>query len=319
MIRVLGAGAYGTALAVSLAQNGPVTLWLRDEMQAQSVQDKRENSKRLPGVTLPDALTVTSTMPAANDDDLTLLAVPTQKLRGFLEQHIDALGNGPLIACCKGMELGTGLSPTEVISDLRSDGLEAILTGPSFAADVARGLPTALTLACANEDAGEHMQARLTTPNIRVYRSTDVIGAEFGGALKNVLAIGCGAVIGAGLGESARSALMTRGFAEIVRVATARGARRDTLSGLSGFGDLVLTCTSEQSRNYMYGQSIGRGDIFDKTVTVEGAATARAMTQLAREQDLDLPVTAAVCGLVEGKLKVRDAMDMLLSRPLKEE
>ncbi len=319
MIRVLGAGAYGTALAVSLAQNGPVTLWLRDEMQAQSVQDTRENSKRLPGVPLPDALTVTSTMPAANDDNLTLLAVPTQKLRGFLEQHIAALSNGPLIACCKGMELGTGLSPTEVISDLRSDGLEAILTGPSFAADVARGLPTALTLACANEDAGEHMQARLTTPNIRVYRTTDVIGAEFGGALKNVLAIGCGAVIGAGLGESARSALMTRGFAEIVRVATARGARRDTLSGLSGFGDLVLTCTSEQSRNYMYGQSIGRGDTFDKTVTVEGAATARAMSQLAQEQDLDLPVTTAVCGLVEGKLKVRDAMDMLLSRPLKEE
>ncbi|MEL7256606.1 MAG: NAD(P)H-dependent glycerol-3-phosphate dehydrogenase [Pseudomonadota bacterium] len=319
MIYVLGAGAYGTALAVSLAQNGPVTLWLRDEAQAYEFQKSRENRKRLPGVRLSDNLTVTSAMPAPKDSELTLLAVPTQKLRGFLESHALELGGGPLIACCKGMELGTGLSPTQVISGLRPKGIYAILTGPSFAADVARGLPTALTLACADTGAGIGMQAQLTTPNIRVYRTTDVIGAEFGGALKNVMAIGCGAVIGAGLGESARSALMTRGFAEIVRVATSHGAQRDTLSGLSGFGDLVLTCTSVQSRNYMYGQSLGRGDAFDEAVTVEGAATARAMTQLAQQQGLDLPVTAAVCGLVEGKLNVRDAMDMLLSRPLKEE
>ncbi|WP_317056406.1 NAD(P)H-dependent glycerol-3-phosphate dehydrogenase [Roseovarius rhodophyticola] len=319
MIHVMGAGAYGTALAVSLAQNGPVTLWLRDKVQAKEIQETRENRKRLPGVRLPDNLTVTSAMPAPKDGELTLLAVPTQKLRGFLESHVAQLGRGPLIACCKGMELGTGLSPTKVISALRPQGISAILTGPSFAADVARGLPTALTFACADAESGTGIQAQLTTPNIRVYRTTDVIGAEFGGALKNVMAIGCGAVIGAGLGESARSALMTRGFAEIVRVATTHGAQRDTLSGLSGFGDLVLTCTSEQSRNYMYGQSIGRGDVFDETVTVEGAATARAMTQLAQDQGLDLPVTTAVCGLVQGKLKVRDAMDMLLSRPLKEE
>lgn len=319
MIRVLGAGAYGTALAVSLAQNGPVLLWARDEVQARDMQENRENRKRLAGVKLPRDLSVTTSLQAPLEDHLTLLAIPTQQLREFLETHRSALSQGVLVACCKGMELGTGLSPTQVISEVRPEGLNAILTGPSFATDVARGLPTALTLACADADAGKDLQARLTTPNIRVYRTTDVIGAEIGGALKNVIAIACGAIIGAGLGESARSALMTRGFAEMVRVATARRAQRDTLSGLSGFGDLVLTCTSEQSRNYRYGLCLGRGEDFDASITVEGAATARAMVQLAEEQELDLPVTSAVCGLVEGKLKVRDAMDMLLSRPLKEE
>jgi len=224
-----------------------------------------------------------------------------------------------LVACCKGMERGTGQRPTQVIADMVPDATSAMLTGPSFAHDIARGLPTALTLACANESIGEKLQARLTTPNIRLYRTTDVTGAELGGALKNVIAIACGVAIGAGLGESARAALMTRGFAELVKVAEMHGARAETLAGLSGFGDLVLTCTSEQSRNYRFGQSLGKGEVFDPDVTVEGAATAEALEELAREKGLDLPITRAVTALVRGELNVRDAMDMLLQRPLKEE
>lgn len=319
MTVVLGAGAYGTALAVSLAQNGPVALWCRDPDHAAEMQRKRENAKRLPGVELPKNLTVTSDLEISATAGPVLLAVPMQQLRTFLQRHYNDLQNAVLVACCKGIELGTGLTATQIISQIRPEGVSAILTGPSFAVDVARGLPTALTLACVDEAVGIDLQSRLSTPNIRVYRTTDARGAEYGGALKNVIAIACGAAMGAGLGESARAALMTRGFAEIGRVATSVGASDKTLVGLSGFGDLVLTCTSDKSRNYSYGQSIGRGETFDPSITVEGAATARAMHGLAKSQGLDLPVTSVVCALVEGKLNVHEAMDMLLSRPLKEE
>ena len=319
MTVVLGAGAYGTALAVSLAQNGPVTLWCRDPDHAAEMQTKRENAKRLPGVELAKNLTVTSDLEISAAAGPVLLAVPMQQLRTFLQRHHEDLQDAVLVACCKGIELGTGLTATQIISQIRPEGVSAILTGPSFAVDVARGLPTALTLACVDDAVGIDLQSRLSTPNIRVYRTTDARGAEYGGALKNVIAIACGAAMGAGLGESARAALMTRGFAEVGRVATSVGASDKTLVGLSGFGDLVLTCTSDKSRNYRYGQSIGRGETFDPSITVEGAATARAMHDLAKSQGLDLPVTSVVCALVEGELNVHEAMDMLLSRPLKEE
>ncbi len=319
MTVVLGAGAYGTALAVSLAQNGPVTLWCRDPDYAFEMQRNRENTKRLPDVELPKNLTVTSELEAPAAAEPVLLAVPMQQLRTFLQAHREDLQDAILVACCKGIELGSGLTATQIILQVRPKGVSAILTGPSFAVDVARGLPTALTLACVDDPVGIDLQSRLSTPNMRVYRTTDARGAEYGGALKNVIAIACGAAMGAGLGESARAALMTRGFAEIVRVATSDGASDKTLVGLSGFGDLVLTCTSDKSRNYRYGQSIGRGETFDPSITVEGAATARAMHHLAQSQGFDLPVTSVVCALVEGKLNVHEAMDMLLSRPLKEE
>lgn len=319
MISVIGAGAFGTGLAVSMAQNGPVTLWTRDPDHAREMQSSRVNARRLPGVRLPDHIRVSADIDSISGPDPILLVLPTQTLRGFLETHGNALFDAPLVACCKGVELETGLRPTQIIAAHCPKAMTAMLTGPSFAMDIAQGLPTALTLACADDTAGLRLQQLMTTPNIRLYRTMDVIGAELGGALKNVIAIACGAAMGAGLGESARAALMTRGFAEMVRVADAQGGKPETLSGLSGFGDLTLTCTSDQSRNYRLGFSLGRGEAFDPSVTVEGAATARALMVLAQETGLDLPITRVVTGLVCGKLKVADAMDMLLSRPLKEE
>ena len=319
MIRVLGSGAFGTALAISLAGYGEVQLWSRDAKHAKDMQVNRENRKRLPGAALPDALSVTAEFPTLAPAEICLLAVPTQKLRGLLKVHGSNLAGGWLVACCKGVEQGTGLGPTQIIAELVPDAVPAVLTGPSFAQDIARGLPTALTLACASPEAARVLQNALTTRNLRIYRTGDTTGAELGGALKNVVAIACGAAIGAGLGESARAALMTRGFAEMSRMAAALGADPDTLSGLSGFGDLTLTCTSDQSRNYRFGLSLGRNEPFDPSVTVEGAATAKAVQDRAGQLGLEMPITEAVVGLVAGKLRVAQAMDMLLSRPLKEE
>ncbi|MBC7179986.1 MAG: NAD(P)-dependent glycerol-3-phosphate dehydrogenase, partial [Roseovarius sp.] len=313
MILICGAGAFGTALAVTLAQNGPVTLWARDAAHAAEMQAARENTRRLPGIVLPDAVTILSG-PLPKGDTPCLLAMPMQTLRGFLSEHANALAHRPLVACCKGMDLTTGLGPTGLIAQSCPTAMPAILTGPSFARDIALGLPTALTLACADEATGQMLQRVLTSPTLRLYRSTDTIGAELGGALKNVIAIACGAAIGAGLGESARAALMTRGFAEMNRLAATLGAQPQTLAGLSGFGDLALTCTSDQSRNYRYGLSIGQGATFDPTITVEGAATARAVLARAQALGLDMPITHAVTALVTGELRVAQAMDMLLSR-----
>ena len=319
MIRVIGAGAFGTALAVSLARKGPVILYARDPGHAGDMARTRENHRRLPGVALSGNITVSAELAPLPESVPTLLAMPAQTLRGFLRQAGPHLGPGPLVACCKGMELGTGRLPTGIIAEFMPDVTTAILTGPSFAADIARGLPTALTLASADATAGQRLQQALTTPNLRIYRTTDVPGAELGGALKNVVAIAAGAAMGAGLGDSARAALMTRGFAEMKRIAVALGARAETLSGLSGFGDLVLTCTSDQSRNYRFGLSLGRGEAFDPAVTVEGVATAQAIREQAENHRLEMPITAAVTALVTGELKVAEAMDMLLSRPLRDE
>lgn len=318
-VGVLGAGAFGTALAVSLAQSGPVTMWARAADHAHRIQRDRENISRLPDVTLPDALTATADIGVLSEHDTVLLAVPMQQLRGVLSEHAQYLAARTLVACCKGVELKSGFGPAEVITQVLPRSRVALLTGPSFAHDIARGLPTALTLACMDAALGRQLQKHLTTANLRLYRTTDVIGAELGGALKNVVAIACGAVIGAGLGDSARAALMTRGYAEMKRLALALGAQSETLAGLSGFGDLVLTCTSAQSRNYRLGMSLGRGERFDPTVTVEGAATARAVDAKADEMGLDLPITRAVVGILDGKLTLTDAMADLLARPLKEE
>ncbi len=315
-VAVLGAGAFGTALAISLAGNGPVTLWARAPAD---MQTQRENTARLPGCPFPDALTVTGDLAQAAQADTLLLAVPMQQLRGFITENAALLDGKPLVACCKGVERITGLGPVAVIASCLPRAQPAILTGPSFAADIARGLPTALTLACADEKTGTALQEQLTTQNLRLYRTTDTVGAELGGALKNVIAIACGTAMGAGLGESARAALMTRGYAEMQRLAAHLGADPSTLSGLSGFGDLTLTCTSDQSRNYRLGLSLGRGEAFDPKITVEGAATAQAVHALAKKHTLDMPITAAVAGLLDRRLDVTTAMKSLLARPLKEE
>lgn len=318
-IAVMGAGAFGTALAIALCQNGPVTLWARDEAHVSDMLKARENARRLPGCPLPDALTVTHDVRALDPAQIVLVSVPLQKLRAFLDTYRDQLADKTLVACCKGVELDTGMGPVSVIRSVLHDTGSALLTGPSFAADIAKGLPTALTIACADDKTGSDLQNSLSTRVLRLYRTTDVIGAELGGALKNVIAIACGAAIGAGLGDSARAAVMTRGFAEMNRLAIDLGGRPATLAGLSGFGDLTLTCTSAQSRNYRLGLSIGAGEPFDPSVTVEGAATALAVAKLATRRGIDMPITQAVAGLLENRLDVQAAMSALLSRPLKEE
>ncbi|WP_171230181.1 NAD(P)H-dependent glycerol-3-phosphate dehydrogenase [Ruegeria sp. HKCCA4008] len=318
-VSVLGSGAFGTALAISLAGNGPVTLWSRNADQAQQMRETRENATRLPNITLPGDITVTADIAEALRADTLLLAVPMQKLRSALQDHAPTLNGKTLVACCKGIELTSGLGPVAVIKEGVPDARIALLTGPSFADDIAHGLPTALTLACEDTELGKALQAELTTANLRLYRTTDTIGAELGGALKNVMAIGCGAAIGAGLGDSARAALMTRGFAEMQRFAAMRGARANTLMGLSGLGDLMLTCSSELSRNYRFGLSLGLNQPFDSQTTVEGVATARAMSDIAAKEGLDMPISATVADLSHGAYSVTEAIQNLLNRPLKEE
>ena len=316
MIGIIGAGAFGTALAVALGREGRgVTLWARDAAQVAEMQETRSNGNRLPGITLPQNVTVTADRAALSGADALLLSVPMQALSGFLEQAGSELRSPWLVACCKGVDLRTLKGPAELLRRTRPDLGAAILTGPSFAADIARGLPTALTLA-GGDEALQHL---LSTPTLRLYRSDDITGAELGGALKNVVAIAAGIVIGAGLGDSARAALMTRGYAEMVRLALALGARAETLAGLSGFGDLVLTCTSAQSRNFRFGQALGAGADFDPKITVEGAATAKAVTNMAKTMNIDMPVTAMVAALIEQRITLPQAIQALLSRPLKQE
>ena len=319
MIGILGAGAFGTALAVALAREGtPVTLWGRDpEVMAQLATTRL--SPHLPGVDLPCGIAVTPDLAQAAQHRTLLLAVPMQSLSDLLGALDAPLDGARLVACCKGIDLATGTGPSKVITRAKPQALPAVLTGPSFAADIARGLPTALTLACADAQAGHDLQHQLSTRSLRLYRTTDVTGAELGGALKNVIAIACGACIGAGLGDSARAALMTRGFAEMTRLAAHFGARPETLAGLSGLGDLALTCTSDLSRNYRFGQALGQGQAFDPRVTVEGAATARAVTRLAAREGLSMPISAVVAALAAGEATVSEALNELLSRPLKEE
>lgn len=310
-VAVLGAGAFGAALAVALGREGPVTLWGR------AAQGR--DMPRLPGVALPENVSVTADFADVAGAGVLLVSVPMQALAGFLADHRAALAGRTLVACCKGIDLTTGLGPAEVIARALPDARAAVLTGPSFAADIARGLPTALTLACADDALGQALQHRLSTPVLRIYRTTDVAGAELGGALKNVVAIGAGVVIGAGLGDSARAALMTRGYAEMVRLALALGARAETLAGLSGLGDLVLTCTSDQSRNFRFGRALGAGQAPDTGQTVEGVATAHAVAALADRVGVDMPLARMVSALIRGQVTLAEAIQSLMSRPLKQE
>lgn len=319
-IAIAGAGAFGTGLAIALGRAGQdVTLWAHDPNHAQTMQHSRENLARLPGVRLPETVTVTAEKGDFAGHEAVLMAVPMQVLAGVLDDLKDTIGASPVVACCKGVSLQTGTGPTAIIAQSCPAATPAILTGPSFAADIARGLPTALTLACSDTETGKTLQKLLSTPVLRLYRSTDTTGAELGGALKNVVAIAAGIVMGAGLGDSARAALITRGFAETARFATAFGAETETLSGLSGLGDMVLTCTSEQSRNLRLGLTLGRGETFDPSVTVEGAATARAVAKIAAQRDIDMPITTMIAAVLDGKLNIEDATRALMSRPLKEE
>ena len=317
-IAVAGAGAFGTALAVALSSTSEVRLWGRDR-EAVEAMARTRTTPRLPGVVLPPELNLTADPEALAGAEVVLLAVPAQALRGFVAEQARSLARTPLVACAKGIDLETLEGPSAAIARAVPSAVPLVLTGPSFAADIARGLPTALTLACRDEAVGERLQARLSTPVLRLYRTADVTGAELGGALKNVVAIACGACLGGGFGESARAALLARGFAEMRRLAVAQGAQEGTLMGLSGLGDLVLTATSEGSRNYRFGLALGRSESFGAGITVEGAATARAAARLGRRLGIELPVTEAVAALVEGRTGVAEALRRLLDRPLRAE
>lgn len=318
MIGIAGAGAFGTALAVALAAGGrEVRLWARDPARVQAIRDTGRNETALPGVDLPPTITIHSEIGEVCGGEALLLAIPMQPLGALLDRWPQIDARQPLVACCKGVDLVTLRGPVAVIEARRPTASAAILTGPSFAADIARGLPTALTLATTGD--GAALQGLLSTPTLRLYRTDDVVGAELGGALKNVIAIAAGVVIGAGLGDSARAALMTRGYAEMVRLAEALGARPETLAGLSGLGDLVLTCTSTQSRNFRFGCALGQGAGFDPAVTVEGVATARAVVRLAEVRGVEMPVTGMVDALASGRTLLKDAIGQLMSRPLKQE
>lgn len=318
-ICVTGAGAFGTALAIALAADGKeVTLLGRDSARMIEMDITRENP-RLPERRLPDNLNLTADPHVLADMDVILLATPAQTLRTYLEDHAHLLNGKPLVACCKGIDITTLTGPTETIRKAIPSATAAVMSGPSFAADIAQGLPTALTLACGDDTVGQTLQTALSTQSLRLYRTTDTTGAELGGALKNVIAIACGVCIGAKLGDSARAALMTRGSNEIRQLAMHLSADPQTLAGLAGFGDLALTCTSLLSRNYRYGIAIGEGKPFDPNVTVEGAATAKAVRKLTHDLDIDLPICTVVAELCNQETSVQDALNTLLSRPLKEE
>ena len=316
-ISVLGAGAFGTSLAIALSRSGqPVTLWARDQSSAEAMQRDRVSGQRLPGFELPPSLTVTQNL-RSTEGSAALLAVPMASLTDLLS--MEELPDFPcLVACMKGIEPNTGKTPSEMIGYARPGARVAALTGPSFAVDIAAGLPTALALACHDDVVGARLQAQLSTAALRLYRTTDLTGAELGGALKNVVAIAAGVAIGAGLGESARASIISRGLSEMTRLAQAMGARPETLRGLSGLGDLVLTATSKKSRNYQAGLALGTGKELPLTTT-EGVATARATTRLASNHGVEAPIASAIGRLVQGEASVNDAIATLLSRPLRKE
>jgi glycerol-3-phosphate dehydrogenase (NAD(P)+) len=322
-IAVLGGGAWGTALAQTCARTGrAVTLWEHEPGNAASLETKRE-SLFLPRVRLDDGIKVTRDLATAARADAILLVVPAQAMRAVCTALAQVLtAPTPLIACAKGIEHGTHKFMTEIIAECAAVAIPAILSGPSFAADVARGLPTAVTLAAADGKLAGDLAQAIASASFRPYHSTDVRGVEIGGATKNVLAIAAGIVTGRGLGASAAAALTTRGFAELVRFGKAYGAKPETMTGLSGLGDLILTCSSPQSRNFSFGVALGKGEKLDGAAhgkLAEGAFTAPVLLEMAREKNVDMPISAAVAAVLTEKLSVDAAIESLLTRPIKSE
>jgi len=323
---VIGAGAWGTALAQVLGSAGlDALLQAREPDVVESIRERRINEAFLPGVTLDDHVEVTTELADLAGCDLILAVPPAQFMRATMTAFASHYRPGvPIILCSKGIERGSLKMMTEVLSETIPDATVAVLSGPSFAADVSRGLPTAVTLACEDAALGEALMQALSAPGFRPYLATDLIGAEAGGALKNVLAIACGIVEGRGLGRSAHAALITRGFAEMTRFAVALGAEAETVAGLCGLGDLVLTCSSPQSRNMSLGLALGQGQTVEQALAgkrsvAEGYESAPAVRELAARLGVEIPICEAVAAVLSGETTVDIVIEGLLSRPLKAE
>jgi glycerol-3-phosphate dehydrogenase (NAD(P)+) len=325
-IGIVGGGAWGTALAQVCSRAGlGVTLWAREVEVVDAINRTRTNPLFLPDVLLDDQIAATASLSDIGACDLILAVAPAQHVRATFTELAPALGQGqPVVLCAKGIEQGSLKLMAEVLADVAPQAQPAVLSGPSFAADVARGLPTAVTIACPDADLGEALARAIATPSFRLYWIDDIIGAEAGGAVKNVLAIACGVAEGRGLGRSAHAALVTRGFAELTRLAVALGADARTVSGLCGLGDLVLTCSSSQSRNLSLGLALGRGESLEaalagKLSVAEGLASAPAVRELAQRLDVDVPICEAVAAVLAGEQDVGEAIEALLARPLRGE
>jgi glycerol-3-phosphate dehydrogenase (NAD(P)+) len=317
---VLGGGAWGCALANAAVRAGrTVTLWARRAAIVEALAVARECPK-LPGVLLDRKVDVTGDLAHAADADAVLIAVPAQSLRAVASDVAPLLHSEvPVIACAKGIERGTNKFMTEIIAECAAAATPAILSGPSFASDVARGLPVAVTLAAPSESLAAALAGALGSATFRPYHSSDVRGVEIGGAAKNVLAIAAGIVVGRQLGASALAALTTRGFSELARLGRACGARSETLVGLSGLGDLILSCSSLQSRNFAFGIALGRGEQPNRDKLAEGEFTAPVLIELAASQNVDMPVSNAVAAILSGKITIDAAIEGLLTRPFKAE
>jgi glycerol-3-phosphate dehydrogenase (NAD(P)+) len=323
---VIGGGAWGTALAQVCARADlDVTLWAREPEVVQSIHAMRENRLFLPGVTLHDEIAATTELSHLKGCDMVLAVPPAQHLRATLSAFAACAPEGlPVVLCAKGVEQGSLKLMTQVLAETLPRARAAVLSGPSFAGEVARGLPCAVTLACPDEALGEELAQALAGPAFRPYLSDDMIGAEAGGAIKNVLAIACGIVEGRGLGRSAHAALITRGFAELTRMAVALGGRAETVAGLCGLGDLVLTCSSLQSRNMSVGVALGEGKTLEEALSgklsvAEGVASAPAVRALAARLGVETPICEAVAQILAGEAEVQEAILALLARPLRAE
>jgi glycerol-3-phosphate dehydrogenase (NAD(P)+) len=319
-VAVIGAGAWGTALANAAARAGrDVMLCARDAATARILTETRENPK-LQGIALGESVSATHLIADAAAADLILMVVPAQSLREAMHAITSLLANTkPVVVCAKGIERGTHLFMTEIVAQIAPQAMPAILSGPSFAHDVARGLPTAVTLAAADEDVAIQIVHALGSATFRPYHTTDVRGVEIGGAAKNVLAIAAGIVAGKKLGASALAALTTRGFAELMRLGQACGAKPETIAGLSGLGDLILSCSSAQSRNFSLGLALGRGEQPDRSKLSEGEFTAPVLAELAANKKIDMPVVNAVAAVLARALTIDEAIETLLTRPFKAE
>lgn len=325
-IAILGGGAWGTALAnVAAAGGHEVVLWAREPEVVASVNAHHENPGFLPGIPLDAAVRATGALAEAGDADLVLAVVPTQFLAGVLAGLAGGLRAGtPLVLCSKGIERDSFRLPSEIAASVLPEAALAVLSGPTFAVEVARGLPTAVTLAAADAALGERIVQAIGRTHFRPYLSDDVVGTQIGGAVKNVIAIACGIVEGRGLGDNARAALMTRGLAEIIRYGRARGARAETMMGLSGLGDLALTCNSDTSRNMSLGIQLGEGRRIDEILAerrsvAEGVATASALVEHALRLDVDMPIATAVDGVVNHWADIGRTIEGLLGRPFRAE